>query len=403
MKISVGTDIIEIDRIKEAVSNTKFINRIYTTKEISYCEETRNMKFQHYGARFAGKEATFKAISAFLTTPEKFNWKNIEITNKEDGKPDKAVIINSHAEAYGLSEDTANVNAEAKGSIYLAEKEGDMRVGSIISHEGDVNLEAKDGRLIDALPKQSNTNNVDENDLIHHWIDAGLIAGTADYEGAYIKGLKQDAANYAARVEEQFNEFKSGGREISLRQKFTKPGSAETYGSAAEYLAQDKNYMVMENSSAGYKANIEYEFAHKEGNPDLEAKYANYGSAEAYLAQDTAYQNMLTSSKNYKDKTEQEFALFSAEESVRQKFTRTDGTYYISASEYLANDATYQQLVKDTQAKTNPYVRQINQEFTDYKNGTASEAVAAKYADYDSVSQFLLADIRQPESSNPWA
>ena len=46
-------------------------------------------------------------------------------TFKEDGKPDKAVIINSHAEAYGLSEDTANVNAEAKGSIYLAEKEAD--------------------------------------------------------------------------------------------------------------------------------------------------------------------------------------------------------------------------------------------------------------------------------------
>ena len=92
MKIFVGTDIIEIDRIKEAISNEKFINRIYTTKEISYCEETRNMKFQHYGARFAGKEATFKAISAFLTTPEKFNWKNIEITNKEDGKPQVDII-----------------------------------------------------------------------------------------------------------------------------------------------------------------------------------------------------------------------------------------------------------------------------------------------------------------------
>ncbi len=92
MKIFVGTDIIEIDRIKEAISNEKFINRIYTTKEISYCEGTHNMKFQHYGARFAGKEATFKAISAFLTTPEKFNWKNIEITNKEDGKPQVDII-----------------------------------------------------------------------------------------------------------------------------------------------------------------------------------------------------------------------------------------------------------------------------------------------------------------------
>ena len=93
MKISVGTDIIEIDRIKEAISNQKFINKIYTTKEISYCEATRNMKFQHYGARFAGKEATFKAISAFLTTPEKFSWKNIEITNLDNGKP-KVEIIN---------------------------------------------------------------------------------------------------------------------------------------------------------------------------------------------------------------------------------------------------------------------------------------------------------------------
>ena len=92
MKIFVGTDIIEIDRIKDAISNEKFINKIYTTKEISYCESTRNMKFQHYGARFAGKEATFKAISAFLTTPEKFNWKNIEITNKEDGKPQVDII-----------------------------------------------------------------------------------------------------------------------------------------------------------------------------------------------------------------------------------------------------------------------------------------------------------------------
>ena len=97
--------LIEIDRIKDAVSNEKFINKIYTTKEISYCESTRNMKFQHYGARFAGKEATFKAISAFLTTPEKFAWKNIEITNKEDGKP-QVEIINYEDE--GLK----NVNLE---------------------------------------------------------------------------------------------------------------------------------------------------------------------------------------------------------------------------------------------------------------------------------------------------
>lgn len=99
MKISVGTDIIEIDRIKTAVSNQKFINRIYTTKEISYCEKTHNMKFQHYGARFAGKEATFKAISSFLANPEKLSWKNIEITNDAYGKPHVEII---NFEDYGL-------------------------------------------------------------------------------------------------------------------------------------------------------------------------------------------------------------------------------------------------------------------------------------------------------------
>ena len=68
MKLTCGTDIIEINRIKEAIENLgdKFINRVFTEKEIKYCEEKNVMKYQHYAARFAAKEAVFKAISKKL-------------------------------------------------------------------------------------------------------------------------------------------------------------------------------------------------------------------------------------------------------------------------------------------------------------------------------------------------
>lgn len=84
-----GTDIIEIDRIKKAIDTLgkTFINKIYTENEIKYCEEKNNAKYQHYAARFAAKEAVFKAVSQALDTKYSVTWKNIEIINDNTGKP----------------------------------------------------------------------------------------------------------------------------------------------------------------------------------------------------------------------------------------------------------------------------------------------------------------------------
>lgn len=89
MQVLCGTDIIEIDRIKNAIQNEKydFINRIYTKTEIEYCESKNGNKYEHYAVRFAAKEAVFKAISQLLKNKYKINWKNIEISNTEDLKP----------------------------------------------------------------------------------------------------------------------------------------------------------------------------------------------------------------------------------------------------------------------------------------------------------------------------
>ena len=89
MKITCGTDIIEIKRIKESIEDLgdKFIERVYTDKEIEYCESKRNQKYQHYAARFAAKEAGFKAISSKLNNKYDIGWKNIEIINDKNGRP----------------------------------------------------------------------------------------------------------------------------------------------------------------------------------------------------------------------------------------------------------------------------------------------------------------------------
>ncbi len=65
MKITCGTDIIEIDRVKKAIEDTQeeFLDRVYTKNEIEYCESKKNVRFQHYAARFASKETIFKAIA----------------------------------------------------------------------------------------------------------------------------------------------------------------------------------------------------------------------------------------------------------------------------------------------------------------------------------------------------
>lgn len=89
MKIRTGTDIIEINRVKKAIEETdkKFCERVYTPREIDYCESKNAQKYQHYAARFAAKEAVFKALSATLDSKYDIEWKDIEIRNDDYGRP----------------------------------------------------------------------------------------------------------------------------------------------------------------------------------------------------------------------------------------------------------------------------------------------------------------------------
>jgi len=89
VKIKCGTDIIEISRIKDSIQKLgdTFINKIFTNDEVAYCEAKGKQKYQHYAARFAAKEAAFKAISGNLDSKYDLDWKDYEVICDFQGRP----------------------------------------------------------------------------------------------------------------------------------------------------------------------------------------------------------------------------------------------------------------------------------------------------------------------------
>ena len=87
MKIfGIGTDIVNIKRMEKSIkkNGNSFKNKIFSKNEIYYCENKKN-PFRFYAKRFAAKEALSKALGTGIR--KDINFKNIEITNNNYGKP----------------------------------------------------------------------------------------------------------------------------------------------------------------------------------------------------------------------------------------------------------------------------------------------------------------------------
>jgi holo-[acyl-carrier protein] synthase len=85
MKIlGVGVDIVENSRIQKSLKSRLFINRIYTSDEISRAKKISN-KTSYYSKRFAAKEAFSKSIGTGFR--DGFNFRDISIVNDKLGKP----------------------------------------------------------------------------------------------------------------------------------------------------------------------------------------------------------------------------------------------------------------------------------------------------------------------------
>lgn len=86
MVAGIGIDIIEVERVAANIEKEAgFRELVFSKNEIAYCEKKAN-KFEHYAARFAAKEAFFKALGTGWAAGTAFN--EIEIINDENGKPE---------------------------------------------------------------------------------------------------------------------------------------------------------------------------------------------------------------------------------------------------------------------------------------------------------------------------
>ncbi len=88
--IGIGTDITECLRIARMIERhgELFINRVYTTEEISYCQ-SRKQATQHFTGRWAAKEAVLKAMGTGWRRG--ITWRDVEVRNEPSGKPVVAV------------------------------------------------------------------------------------------------------------------------------------------------------------------------------------------------------------------------------------------------------------------------------------------------------------------------
>ena len=92
--MTVGTDLIEIARVRRALERYPgFRERCFTEAERAYCDSRPNPP-QHYAARFAAKEAVGKALG--FGVARAFAWRDVETA----GRPKPAVRLSGRVRAW---------------------------------------------------------------------------------------------------------------------------------------------------------------------------------------------------------------------------------------------------------------------------------------------------------------
>ena len=95
MKILQGIDLVKVERMEQRIngrSGRAFLDRVFSAAEQAYCGSKR-MKFEHYAARFAAKEAVLKALKVRPRKGQRLS--GIEVKREATGKPFIALALES--------------------------------------------------------------------------------------------------------------------------------------------------------------------------------------------------------------------------------------------------------------------------------------------------------------------
>jgi holo-[acyl-carrier protein] synthase len=113
--IRVGTDLIEIERVRRSLERyAGFRDRCFTQAEQAYCDSRPNPA-ESYAGRFAGKEAVGKALG--FGVARAFAWKEIEIV----GSPKPSVKLSGRVAAAAEREGVRTIDLSMTHSRELAQ------------------------------------------------------------------------------------------------------------------------------------------------------------------------------------------------------------------------------------------------------------------------------------------
>ncbi len=87
MIVSLGLDLTRIERLEETVARRgdRFLERVFTEGERSYCEARARRRFTHYAGRFAVKEAVMKVLGTGWARGVR--WRDIEVVRAPGAAP----------------------------------------------------------------------------------------------------------------------------------------------------------------------------------------------------------------------------------------------------------------------------------------------------------------------------
>jgi len=122
-RVRVGTDLIEIDRVRRALARyERFRERCFTEAERAYCDSRPNPA-QSYAGRFAGKEAVGKALG--FGVARAFAWKDVEIV----GRPKPSVQLSGRVAEWAARLGAGEIDLSMTHSRELAQ------AVAVVSHE----------------------------------------------------------------------------------------------------------------------------------------------------------------------------------------------------------------------------------------------------------------------------
>lgn len=103
----IGVDVVDVERMKFALVRTPRIRqRLFTEREISYCEKFRFAE-RHYAGRWAAKEAVTKALGCGL-----IQWNGVEVIRRRRRAPTIRIFgkIEKFANMIGIREEELQIS-----------------------------------------------------------------------------------------------------------------------------------------------------------------------------------------------------------------------------------------------------------------------------------------------------